>query len=344
MITPENDGKFIDIVRIQLLQKLGVLDENCDVTPEGFIGFITRMPVNEQAQALGLPLILLPPHPDNRKPEAKVVDFFSKDKKLSIYGGFGESYLLRSFISSVVGEFEERKRKHKISKEQIDLIATRVLGYSESDIIHLIEKNNVVFQRHFGWVYSIEYPPISDHESYFPKDLISRFSKCTYYKLPMPPTNDQEQAEIDVREYLLSKTRAKQYAKQMLDYLYVWRSLTPQHWARFIRMVLTHWDKMSTGWPDINIVSPHGGLVLIEVKGKDKLHTSQIFTLLKLREVLGPERVAIAWVNRVARDLSFDNSKHRASALEWINTPSHTRTNSLLHPKGFYDLSKSKVF
>ena len=180
-----------------------------------------------------------------------------------------------------------------------------------------------------------------NQESYSIGDLLARFSKCAHYKLSMPPLNDQAQAEKEVMEYLSSKIRAKQYAKQMSDYLYVWRSLTSQHSARFIKTVLTHWDKMSTGWPDINIVSQHGGFVLIEVKGKDKLHTSQVFTLLKLREVLGPERVAIAWVNRIARELSFDNALHRASALEWINAPHHERTNSLLHPANFYNPSKS---
>ena len=130
---------YIDAAKIRLLQQLGVLDENHDVTPEGFIGFVTRLPVNEQAQALGLPLILLPPRPQNQKPETTAIEFFSRQKNLSVSGGYGESYLLRSFISSIVSEFEERKRKHRISKEQIESISDRVAEFEECDILHLIE-------------------------------------------------------------------------------------------------------------------------------------------------------------------------------------------------------------
>jgi hypothetical protein len=326
---------------LRLLKALGVLDSSNRITPEAYIGYVTRLPVNEQAQAIGIPLILLPAPRGDDGPEKVVAKFFSKERGLHVDGGYEESYLLRSFITSVVPGFNARKKKHLISNEQIAEISREVSGLTEGQVIRRLEKNNVVFQPHFGWAYSIKMPETADHAPYSESELRSRFYKATCYRLPEAVINDLEGNEARCGEYLKSKERAEQYAKNMLTYLWLWRSLSPAEWQSLIAVVLENWDKMASGWPDINVVSPESGLILIEVKGKDKLHTSQVYTLLKLREVLGPHRVAIAWANRIAKDLPFDNSEHQESVLAWLRTPPDQRSNTLKHPSNFYCVSKS---
>lgn len=324
-----------------LLQALGVVSSDGGVTPEAYIGYISRLRVNEQAQALGLPLIILPAPIKKSSPEKKVAAFFSKDKTLYVDAGFEESYLLRSFMGSMVLNFNVRKKKHDLFKPEIDSIASEVTALSEGDVIRRLEENNAVFQPHFGWAYSIRMPASALYAPYDLGKLISRFYSASCYQLDSPSINDLPGDERRCKEYLNSKKTAKQYAELMLKYLWLWRSLPPEKWSELIKVCLEDWDKMSTGWPDINILSPEHGLVLVEVKGKDKLHTSQIYTLLKLRDVLGPERVAVAWANRIAHDLPIANSLHQESVWRWLKTAPELRVSSIAHPEFFYDSKKS---
>jgi hypothetical protein len=326
---------------LALLQALGVVGSDGAVTPEAYIGYISRLRVNEQAQALGLPLIILPPPVAKSSPEKKVATFFSKDSTLYVDAGFEESYMLKSFIGSMVPNFNVRKKKHDLSKQEIDAIASQIAVLSEGEVIRRLEENNVVFQPHFGWAYSIRMPKLALDAPYDLEKLISRFYSANCYQLDCPSVNDLPGDERRCKEYLKSRKRAKQYGELMLKYLWLWRSLPPEKWSALIMVCLQHWDKMSTGWPDINILSPKHGLVLVEVKGKDKLHTSQIYTLLKLRDVLGPSRVAIAWANRIAYDLPIANSDHQESVWKWLTTPPELRVNSIAHPEFFYDPRKS---
>tara|TARA_R110000787_G_scaffold74331_1_gene165238 strand:- start:371 stop:1402 length:1032 start_codon:yes stop_codon:yes gene_type:complete len=326
---------------LRLLKALGVLDSSNQITPEAYIGYVMRLPVNEQAQALGIPLIVLPPPRGEDGPEKVVTKFFSRERGLHVDGGYEESYLLRSFITSVVSGFNARKKKHSITQEQIAELSQEISGLTEGQVIRRLEENNVVFQPHFGWAYSILMPESTEQAPYSMASLRSRFYKANCYRLPAAATNDLEGNKVRCEEYLRSKERAEQYARNMIAYLWLWRSLSPAEWASLVAVVLENWDKMASGWPDINVVSPEAGLILIEVKGKDKLHTSQVYTLLKLREVLGPHRVAIAWANRIAKDLPFDNSEHQESIWEWLRTPPEKRSNMLKHPEHFYCASKA---
>lgn len=326
---------------LALLKALGVISSDGRATPEAYVGYISRLRVNEQAQALGLPLIVLPPPIGKSNPEKKVATFFAKDKTLYVDAGFEESYMLRSFIGSIVPDFNVRKKKHNLSTSKIELITSEVSALSEYDVIRRLEENNVVFQPHFGWAYSIGMPASAPDAPYDLEKLVSRFFSASCYQLDSPSINDLEGNRNRCMKYIRSKTRAKQYADLMLKYLWLWRSLPPKTWSELIQVSLENWERMSTGWPDINIVSPEHGLILVEVKGKDKLHTSQIYTLLKLREVLGPERVAIAWANRIIHELPISNSMHQKSVWSWLKTPQEKRINNIAHPGFFYNPEQS---
>jgi len=327
--------------KIALLQVLGILDGLGEITPEAYIGYINRLPLNRQAEAMGIPLFLLPPPNKCDDPESKVSRFFSKDKELVVDSGFEESYLVKSFIGSIAGGFEVRKRKHSLKKSDIEQISKRISSYSEGDVVFMLEKYNEVFHPHFGFVYSIKFPKEFNGTKITYEDLFSRFKSTTYYKLDNAPINDQEGALIEAKGFLKSKRRANQYASNMMQYIILWRSLTPSKWADLVRTVLENWDKMYSGWPDINIVSSDVGLLFVEVKGKDKLHTSQIFTLLKLREILGANMVAIAWSNRVAYELPFDNQEHQRDIRGWLYLDEMEREKVNFHPLFFYDKNKS---
>lgn len=340
-MTEESDRVDFTATDLALMKALGIIDAQGRLTPEAYVGYVTRLRVNEQAQALGLPLIVLPPPSKKSSPEKKVADFFSKDKTLYVDGGFEESYMLRSFITSIAVGFNARKRKHKLSNSEIQAIADEVSALSEEEVIRRLEENNVVFQPHFGWAYSIRMPDAAPDVPYDAEKLVRRFRDSICYQLEAPSINDLEGNKQRCTQYIRSKTRAKQYADLMLSYLWLWRSLSPLKWADLVRVSLENWDKMATGWPDINIVSPDYGLILVEAKGKDKLHTSQVYTLLKLREVLGPERIAIAWTNRIVYDLPLCNFEHQDSVWRWIRTRPERRKNNLKHPGTFYSADKA---
>jgi hypothetical protein len=78
---------------------------------------------------------------------------------------------------------------------------------------------------------------------------------------------------------------------------------------------------MYAGWPDITLYATKIGLTLLEIKGDDKIHSSQIFTILKLKEVLGSKRIAILWLNSTKTGYSgLGYSKHKNDMIEWFNT------------------------
>ena len=86
-----------------------VLSVQKGATPEAYVGYISRLRVNEKAQTLGLLLIVLPPPIGKSNPEKKVATFFANDKNLYVGAGFEESYILRSFIGSITPDFIVRK-------------------------------------------------------------------------------------------------------------------------------------------------------------------------------------------------------------------------------------------
>ena len=87
--------------------------------------------------------------------------------------------------------------------------------------------------------------------------------------------------------------------------LSVWRSLSRKSWYQLAKVTLTDWDKMYAGWPDITIHSPSEGLSLVE---------------LKLKEVLGPNRIAIALVgNSWLPSSGMLYQAHTQETINWLN-------------------------
>lgn len=341
----EIDDQAVPISRETLnrLQALGIIDEQNRITPEAYVGYISRLPVSRQAEALGLPLILLPPPKIEESPEAKVIKFFSKDKEIYVDGGYEESYLLKSFIGSITESFDSRRRKHSLTPAEIDSAAEKVAGLTESKVMRLLEKNNVVFQQHFGFSHGIKMPQRIEVGEIDFAYLKRRFNSASCYKFLDAALNDLAGDEKRCIEYLAAPSSSTQYAENMIRYIWLWRSLSPLEWRSLIKVVLANWEKMATGWPDLNLVSPTYGLILVEVKGKDKLHTSQIYTLLRLRDVLGPERVAIAWTNAVASDIPFDNAQHQRSVWEWVRAGNRRKDHHIENWLQFYNASKALV-
>ena len=149
----DNNGEMTT-VRSDLLRQLktlGVLDDRNEITPEAYVGYIARLPVNRQAESLGLPLILLPPPNGEDSPESKVMRFFAKDRNVVVEGGFEESWLLKSFITSITKAFDSRARKHSLTPEEVETASKKVHSLTEQEVLRLIEEKNVVFQPEFGY-------------------------------------------------------------------------------------------------------------------------------------------------------------------------------------------------
>ena len=339
-ILDENaDFRHISNLDFNLLQTLGILDASGAVTPEAYCGYISRLKLNEQAQALGLPLIITPPPFKNSNPEVKISKFLSNDKSLYVDSGFQESYLVRNFLSAFSPLFDFFKRNHELSDVEIHKVVSTIEKIDNAGILKLIEQqyfSNI----HFGFAYGIRATRTLVSENISIDYLKSRFKLAECYLFHEPSINNLESDKGECLSYLKSKVRAKQYADNMMKNIILWKSLPAATWADLYRICAENWPKMSTGWPDINCLSESNGLFLVEVKGKDKLHNSQIFTLGKLREVLGPERIAIAWANRIAYDLPQLNSDHQISVWNWINTKTDSRVNDIEHPLFFYDKEK----
>ena len=75
---------------VNSLIRLGILDNELNITPDAYQGVVARKPVIEQAHLLGLPLIHRPYRTNGGSPEKQFVSFFSKRIKSTIDGG--ESY------------------------------------------------------------------------------------------------------------------------------------------------------------------------------------------------------------------------------------------------------------
>ena len=339
----ESDVTTVRSHTLDQLKLLGVLDERNEITPEAYVGHIARLPVNQQVESLGLPLILLPPPSGNTSPEAKVKRFFARKKNAVVCGGFEESYLVKSFITSIIEGFDSRKRTHSLTPAEIESSAKKIHSLTDRDVVRLMEENIVVFQPHFGWSHTVEMPDEVEAGDINLALLKRRFRKASCVRLQQPAMNDLAGDELRCEEYIKDPARAAQYAKNMIRYIWLWHALTRDEWEKLIRFVLSNWEKMSSGWPDINLISPEYGLIMVEVKGKDRLHNSQIYTLLRLREVLGPQRVAVAWTNAIAREIPLDNKLHQESVWKWLQSGSTRRADQIEHCEHFYNLSRALV-
>lgn len=302
--------------QIRILIELNILDSNLEVTPDAYTASIARKPVDEQAKLLGIPVIIRPATNDKLTPEKQFIEYFSKRTNDYIDGGDSystEGYLIKQLLTHIISGFDYRSRSHNYNKKviakQIDIISTlndyEVLKRCEN--FTTLSGMKFIFEDDQNFNFDIS-------ESY----LRQRFRKS---KVIIVSHHIDEKTDLERITEEKSKHREDIYTKYNLKILELWNSLSKEEWHKLAKITLENWGKMYAGWPDLTFFSRKNGLTLIEIKGKDKIHPTQVFTLLKLKEVLGPNRIAIGWINSGKIKSSGQVYKaHMEETIQWLNT------------------------
>ena len=301
------------------LRNLGVLDPDLKVTSEAYAGPVARSNVFGQARILKLPLICLRPQ-SGQSPERQVVRFCKSTTKASV--DTGEGYWIKSFIGCLVPFFDYRKRKVSLDENNLTPYLEAIDDITESDIVRLIEIKEIKqsLGDNFWRVFPQEISQTNNISATF---LRERFMQTSINK-PDHIITEEEWRKAKVEAF--SRRWKKYYVDSILGYLKLWRCLPRSTWITFIERVIGDWEKLYTGWPDVTVIDKNGFVTLIEVKGSDKVHASQVYTLLELRNILGRGSVCLAWVNRntitIQNDLYLD---HLRQAREFISSPPKKR-------------------
>lgn len=313
-----NNVKTLSSETIDQLIKLEILNDNLEITPQAYVGVISRKPVNEQAEMLGVPLIVRPFKKNDMSPEKQFIRYFSSRVPGYIDGGddwSSEGYIIKSLLSYIVPEFEHRSRKHNYSNEEIKIQVECILSYSE---INIIEKCEVLLSsRDYVDLDFNAYTKLQDRVD--KKYLRERF-RCAKGSISQYSPIFEESTEERV---MISKSKEYEstYIDYCLNYIELWRSLSKEEWLSLAEITLSNWSKMFAGWPDLTFYSESLGLTLVEIKEKDKIHTSQIYTILKLKEALGPKRLAVGWLNSGRINFSGQYyTNHMKEVISWFNT------------------------
>jgi len=306
-----------------LLTELGVLNENMEITPEAYVGAISRKPVDEQARMLGLPVIIRPFTKKGGSPEKQFIKYFQSRVKENIDGGESwstEGYLIKSLLSFIIPEFDYRSRTHNYSNKEI---AEQVFRITELNSIDIVEKCELFLGESRDGValdFSSEHSKDVEINKTF---LRNRFKNSRPYIASGQIFDESDEERFSKAKI---KERENNYINFLLGYLELWHSLSRDEWKDLAETTLQNWRKMFSGWPDLIFFSKENGLTLIEIKGSDKIHASQVYTLLKLKEVLGSNRIAIGWLN--SGKINFSGkyySAHMKEAIEWLNTKWYNR-------------------
>lgn len=301
--------------QITLLIKLNILDSNLKVTPEAYTASVSRKPVDEQAKLLGIPVIIRPETNKALSPEKQFIDYFRKRTKDHIDGGESystEGYLIKQLLTNIIPGFDYRSRSHNYNKKAIEKQIDVINHLDNHEVLRRCESFTIHSEIKF--IFDDDKPNTDIDERY----LRHRFreAKAIITSLHIDERTDSERIEI-----AKGKDREEIYTKYNLRMLELWDSLSKEEWHKLANIVLENWDKMYAGWPDLTIFSRKNGLTLIEIKGKDKIHPAQVFTLLKLKEVLGPNRIAIGWINSGKIKSSGQVYKaHMEEVTQWLNT------------------------
>lgn len=269
---------------------------------------------------MGIPLVVLPPLNGNGRPERKAALFFKGIPDTYVDGGHGgeESNLLRSFLTCLVDEFDARKRRQLIDVQDLAEIERRISDFTESDVLLQLEKKSTLGTYYFNG-FSIKWPDSAcvAGASIAASDIQSRFESATPIRVGAVPCGEEVEARKHIENYLANARNAKRHVSSMYHYLLLWRTFSSSRWGRIVCDIIRNWDRMWAGWPDINILHPRGGITVVEVKGRDRIHPSQVYTLLKLRDLLGGDRIAIAWVNQAFYAYRVSAAHHEA-VRHWI--------------------------
>lgn len=300
----------------ELLIELGVLDSHLCVTPEAFVGAVARKPVDKQAELLGLPVIIRPLRKNKESPEKQFIKYFKSRVKMHIDGGesfSSEGYIIKSFLSFIIPEFDYRTKLHKYSDTEILEQISHIPNLEDIDIIRSCES----FLDHD---IKLLYKDTTPSQTGITKKYLSerfRNAGAKIISLHIDKRTDQER----IHE-AKSKDKENNYIRFVSKQLDLWHSLSKQEWYALAEIVLSNWKKMYAGWPDLTFFSKDRGLILVEIKGSDRIHASQVFTLLKLKEILTEKRMAIGWLN--SGKINFSGpvyTSHMKEVIEWFNSP-----------------------
>jgi len=299
------------------LQELGILGNDGEIKPDAYQGLIANKPVVTQAKILGIPVIHRPFRADGTSPEEQFVTYFRKRTTATFEGGESwatEGFIIKSLISSIIPGFDYRKKKVDLSKSEIEYRLEMVAELDAWDVAIAQEPkfDNIEISYDFG---------PKPNGVFSPSTLRERFRKSRVYGSYSSTGLDKE-----VVEEAKSKEKESNYVRLLSEYVCLWESMNQGDWQKIIGLVLREWSRIYAGWPDITIFSKATGLTLVEIKGKDKVHPNQVYTLMKLKDILGSSRMAIGLINTPQFDFSSDIRKaHTESVVEWLNTPFEQR-------------------
>lgn len=265
----------IDSGVVEKLIELGVLDKYHKIAPEAYVSATLRKPVDKQAEILGINLIIKAKRGNGKDIEGEFVKYFKNKIKANFSND--EGHMIKTMMNLIAPEFITRSKVVNFSEDRILELSKSPHRVNEWMLLNEIEKNIL-----YSW-FGAEpiFPPNEVDIS-----IIDR--KCL---LARQKNIIVEGKNID------SKTSS--YVSSALEWLNLWRSLSPYQWEELLKISMLNWEKMNSGWPDLSIFSEELGLTLVEIKGSDKIHNNQVYTLLKLKEVLGKNALAIGWVREL---------------------------------------------
>lgn len=298
-----------DETALQLIE-LGVLDSDLNITPNAYVGAISRKPVNEQGKLMGIPVLFRPFRKNGGDPETQAISFLKKRVYMFLEGG--EGYVIKSFLSKIIPQFDYRKKTHNYTANEIEKQIEHIHKLTDYDIVKACEI------KEYGFNIGFKFDDNGNQESEITEKFLKNRFKTAKVVYEYPVSDEQIKEDLN---YFKSKERESVYIKSLSTQLELWHSLRDFEWHALSKLILRNWDKIYTGWPDITLFSRKIGLTLLEIKGDDKIHASQIFTILKLKEVLGANRIAILWMNSAKTGYSgLGYSQHKTDIIEWFNT------------------------
>ncbi len=313
----ENGMPIISDRTAELLQNLGVLDSLLQITPEAYVGAIARKPVDKQAELLDIPVIIRPFRKNGGSPENQFITYFKSRVSMSIDGGESystEGFIIKHLLSFLIPEFDYRKKKHNYTDNETERQTEHLINLKDKDILQACE--NFLDPNDMEFIYD----SINDDEQIISTSFLSDRFDTAKVKITSQWIDDRPDA--DRIALVKNKDRKNNYIRYNLEQIDLWNSLKPDEWLKLANIVLKNWEKMYAGWPDLTFFSKEHGIILIEIKGSDRIHASQVFTLLKLKEVLTEKRMAIGWLN--SGKINFSGrfyTSHMNEVLEWFNSP-----------------------
>lgn len=302
---PVAEGQMIPLKdkTITKLIKLGILDVDLNITPNAIMPNVLRLPLREQCEMLGIRLIY-------RRPTSKKADVEKQmcTYLVNRYGGFadasvsGECYWIKGMFSALVEGFDFKKKRIQLTDKELKKKCAKISSIYDALIVYWYEQHlydNIEF---CGEITDIS------------KSTLDARYKASKSKEPLW----EESIEAKKERLGWWKGHRKSYIHNVMKMIALWHSLTPDTWSKLAWTVLSDWNNMYSGWPDINHVDKHGQLRLFEIKKHgDKLHTHQIYVLQKLLTVLGEDRIAVIEVGGGHWDMFY--KPHFQETDKWLS-------------------------